>query len=83
LKFLNLLLTLREGHRLRVVENLAVRKRFWLKWDEIRGDGRKLHSETLHRLRVVENVAVRKKFWLKWGEIRGDWRKLHSETLHR
>jgi hypothetical protein len=62
---------------------VAVRKTFGLKWDEIRGDWRKLHSGTLHRLRVAANVAVRKKFRLKWDEITGDWRKLHSETLHR
>lgn len=38
LKSLNLLLRLREGHRLRVVEYMVLRKKSGLKWDEVTGD---------------------------------------------
>ena len=48
LNFMNLLLMLKEGHWLRVIENMVLRKKFGLKWDEVTGDWRKLHSEKLH-----------------------------------
>jgi hypothetical protein len=38
-------LTLREEHRLRVFENMVLRKR-----DEVTGEWRKLHNEELHDL---------------------------------
>jgi hypothetical protein len=38
----------REEHELRVSENGAVRRIFGLKWDEVTGEYRKLHSEELH-----------------------------------
>lgn len=53
---LNLLLTVREGYRVRVVENMVVRKKFGLKWDEMTGNWRKLHSEKLHDLRSAPDV---------------------------
>ena len=47
---------LREGHWRRVVENMVVRKKFGLKWDEVTGDWRKLHSEKLHDLRAAPDI---------------------------
>jgi hypothetical protein len=43
-------LTLREGHRLRVIENRVLRRIFRPKTDELTGDWRKLHNEELHDL---------------------------------
>jgi hypothetical protein len=43
-------LTLREEHRLRVVENRVLRRIFGLKRDEVTGDWVKLHNEELHSL---------------------------------
>jgi hypothetical protein len=31
----------KKGHRLRVVDNMVVRQKFELKWDEVTGDWRK------------------------------------------
>ena len=41
-------LTLREEHRLRVLENKVLRKIFGAKNDEITGEWRKLHNAELH-----------------------------------
>jgi hypothetical protein len=43
-------LTLREEHRLRVVENRVLRRIFGLKRDEVTGEWRKLHNKELHDL---------------------------------
>jgi hypothetical protein len=43
-------LTLREEHRLRVLENRVLRRIFGPKRDEVRGKWRKLHSQELHNL---------------------------------
>jgi hypothetical protein len=43
-------LTLREEHRLRMVENRVPREMFGPNKDEITGDWRKLHNEELHNL---------------------------------
>jgi hypothetical protein len=43
-------LTLREEHRLRVVENMVLRRIFGPKRDEVTGEWRKLHNEGLHNL---------------------------------
>jgi hypothetical protein len=42
--------TLREEHRLRVLENRVLRKIFEPKRDEVTGAWRKLHNEELHKL---------------------------------
>jgi hypothetical protein len=44
------LLTLREGHRLRVSENRALTRIFGPKRDEVTGKWRKLHNEELNDL---------------------------------
>jgi hypothetical protein len=43
-------LTLREEHRLRVFENMVLRRIFGPMRDEVTGEWRKLHSEDLHNL---------------------------------
>jgi hypothetical protein len=43
-------LTLREAHRLRVVENRMLRRIFVPKRDEVTGEWRKLHNEELNDL---------------------------------
>jgi hypothetical protein len=45
-----LVLTLREGHRLRVCENRVLRRIFGPKRDEVTGEWRKLHNEELRDL---------------------------------
>jgi hypothetical protein len=42
---------LREEHRLRVFENMVLRKIFEPKKDEVRGEWRKLHNEELNEMR--------------------------------
>jgi hypothetical protein len=43
-------LTLREVHRLRVLENRVLRRIFGPRRDEVMGEWRKLHNEELHNL---------------------------------
>jgi hypothetical protein len=43
-------LTLREEPLLKVFQNRVLRRIFWLKRDEVTGQGRKLHKEELHNL---------------------------------
>jgi hypothetical protein len=43
-------LTLREEHRLRVLENRVLRRIFGPRRDEVTGGWRKLHIEELHNL---------------------------------
>jgi hypothetical protein len=43
-------LTLRDEHRLRVFENMVLRKIFEPKRDEVAGEWRRLHNEELHGL---------------------------------
>jgi hypothetical protein len=45
-----LYLTLREKHRLRVIENRVLRRIFGLRRDEVTGGLRRLHAEELHNL---------------------------------
>jgi hypothetical protein len=57
---------LREERRLRISENRMLRRIFGPKWDEVRGEGRKLHNEELNNLysstsivRVIKSRRVR------------------------
>jgi hypothetical protein len=43
-------LTLREEHRLRVIENRVIRRTFGPKKGEVTGEWRNLHNEELHNL---------------------------------
>jgi hypothetical protein len=49
-------LTLREEHRLRVIENRVLRRIFGPKRDHVMGDWRKLHNEELHNLYSSPNI---------------------------
>jgi hypothetical protein len=65
-------LTLREEHRLRVLENRVLRRIFGPKRDEVTGGWRKLHNEELHGLyyssSIVRVINARR---MRWA---GQWR---------
>jgi hypothetical protein len=58
-------LTLREEHRLRVFENMVLRRILGPKRDEVTGEWRKLHNEELHNLYsspdIIRQVKSRQK----------------------
>jgi len=61
-------LTLWEGHRLRVFENMVVRNIFRPRRDELTGDWRKLRSEDLHGLYYLPNNNwVIKSIIMRWA----------------
>jgi hypothetical protein len=49
-------LTLREEHKLRVLENRVLRRIFGPKRDEVIGQRRTLHNEKLHNLYSTSNI---------------------------
>jgi hypothetical protein len=49
-------LTLREEHRLRVLEKRVLRRIFGPKRDDVTGDWRKLHNDELHNLYSLPNI---------------------------
>jgi hypothetical protein len=49
-------LTLKEEHRLRVLENRVLRRIFGPKRDEVTAEWRKLHNEELHNLYSSPNI---------------------------
>jgi hypothetical protein len=48
---------LREERRLRLFENNVLRRIFGPKWDEVRGEWRKLHNEELNVLYTSSNIV--------------------------
>jgi len=50
-------LTLREEHRLRVLENRVLRRIFGCKRDQVKGEWRKLHTEDLNDLYCAPSVV--------------------------
>jgi hypothetical protein len=71
-------LTVREEHRLRVFENMVLRRIFGPKRDEVTGGWRKLHNEELHGLysspSIVRVIKARRMRWAghvaRMGEVR-------------
>jgi hypothetical protein len=59
-------LTLREEHRLRVLENWVLRKIFGHKMGEVTGEWRRLHDEELHCLYLPNIIGVMKSGRLNW-----------------
>jgi hypothetical protein len=47
---------LRTENRLRVFENMVLRKILWSKWDEVREQWKKLHNEELYDLYSSQNI---------------------------
>jgi hypothetical protein len=72
-------LTLREEHRLRVFENMVLRRIFGPKRDEVTGGWRKFHNQELHGLysspSIVRVMKARRMRWAghvaPMGEVRG------------
>jgi hypothetical protein len=50
--------SLREEHRLRVIENRELRRIFGHTRDEVTGEWRKLHSGELHNLYLSSNIIM-------------------------
>jgi hypothetical protein len=49
-------LTLREEHKLKVLENRVLKRIFGLKKDEMTGERRKLHNKELHDLYSLPSI---------------------------
>jgi hypothetical protein len=61
-------LTLREEHRLRVLENRVLRGIFGPKREEVEGGWRRLHNEELHNLYASPNIIrVTKSRGMRWA----------------
>jgi hypothetical protein len=77
-------LTLKEEHRLRVLENRVLRRIFGLKRDEVMGEWRKLHNKELHALystpSIIRIIKSRRMRWAgniaRMGEKRSAYRLL-------
>jgi hypothetical protein len=61
-------LTLREEHRLRLLENRVLRRIFGPKTDEVIGEWRKLHNDELHILysfpNIISHIKSRRMRWV-------------------
>ena len=77
-------LTLREERKLRVFENMVLRRIFGPRRDEVRGEWKRLHNEELNDLysspNIVQVIKLRRMSWAghvaHMGEERGVYRVL-------
>jgi len=60
-------LTLREKHRLRVFENMVLRKIFRCNRDQVIGEWRRLHSEEISDLYSPNIIRVIKSRSIRWA----------------
>ena len=84
-------LTLREERKLRVFENMVLRKIFGSKRDEVTGEWRRLHNDELNDLysspNIVRVIKSRRMRWAghvaRMGEERGVYRVLIGKPRRR
>ena len=84
-------LTLREERKLRVIENMVLRRIFGPRRDEVTGEWRRLHDEELNDLYSSSNIArvikLRRMRWTghvaRMGEKRGVYRILLGKPEER
>jgi hypothetical protein len=69
-------LTLREENRLRVFENMVLRRIFGPKRDEVTEEWRKLHNEELHILysspNIIRQIKLRRMRWAGHVALMGE-----------
>jgi hypothetical protein len=75
-------LTLREEHRLRVLENRVLRRIFGPKRDEVTGEWRKFHNEEHHNLYsspdIIRQAESRRMRWTGHVARMGEERKVYK-----
>jgi hypothetical protein len=75
------LLTLREERRLRVFEKRVLRRIFWPKWGEVKGEWRKLQNEELNDLyyspNTVQVINLRRMKWVGHVAHMGEKKGVH------
>jgi hypothetical protein len=80
-------LTLREEHRLRVIENRVLRRIFGPNRDEVTAERRKLHSGELHNLYlspdVIRQIKSRKIRWAGHVARMGEERKVYNILVRK
>ena len=73
-------LTLREERKLRVFENIVLRRIFGPRRDEVTGEWRRLHNDLYFSPNIVRVIKSRRKRWaghvVRMGEERGVYRVL-------